>query len=180
MCVANHCYRVLVKRVAVQIRVEDLILKELQKATSKLSLLPESGMTFALEKFVQKSEVHAIEGLAVVEHVSTDCVFLKQVSLAAALDFIQEQLTYVRQAALRNPASSSKEVIGFVQELVSTHCVAHHMLLLSGTLSVMIRQAYHGPHLCFFIAHPHFHTHAFSITLTISSLCRCCVFFFSQ
>ena len=42
-----------------------LIVKELQKATSKLSLLVDTGMTQALEKSVQKSEVHCMDGVCI-------------------------------------------------------------------------------------------------------------------
>jgi hypothetical protein len=45
-----------------QIRVEDLIVKELQKSSDHLHILMETGLTSALEGFVLKNESHAIEG----------------------------------------------------------------------------------------------------------------------
>lgn len=47
----------------VQIRVEDLIVKELQKSSDHLNILMETGLTTALEGFVLKNESHAIEGV---------------------------------------------------------------------------------------------------------------------
>lgn len=38
-------------------------MKELRRASDKLSVLWESGLTVALEKFVQKNEIHALEGV---------------------------------------------------------------------------------------------------------------------